>query len=198
MATKFGKVCELHPELFGERLHGSCPICRREASRAWYRKNVQRMNDLVKAWRKNNPEKRRAQKKRYAEKHPDKILTQIKRGAAAYAARVISDPGSSWHRRHPEKAREVYKKWAANNRQKRLSYAKHGATMRKRIVKGQKLAKHFSKETRRFYEGCPPGCHVDHIVPLRGRTVNGLHVPWNLQYLPAMENLMKGNRFGDS
>lgn len=37
--------------------------------------------------------------------------------------------------------------------------------------------------------------HVDHVIPLQGKTVSGLHVHYNLAVIPAIDNIKKGNRF---
>ena len=51
------------------------------------------------------------------------------------------------------------------------------------------------QEMNRIYYMCPEGYHVDHIIPLQGTHVSGLHTEHNLQYLPATINISKGNKF---
>ena len=46
-----------------------------------------------------------------------------------------------------------------------------------------------------FYLYRPKNCHVDHILPLLGKTVSGFHTLNNLQYLTATDNVRKHNKF---
>lgn len=46
-----------------------------------------------------------------------------------------------------------------------------------------------------MYRNKPVGYEIDHVIPLNGKYVSGLHVESNLQYLPKEENRLKSNKF---
>ena len=92
--------------------------------------------------------------------------------------------------------------WQRNNREHLRAYqreyykdkygernAKHEKRLKERFVFDD------MNEIQEFYRNCPKGFHVDHIIPLNGKNVSGLHTISNLQYLPATENLRKYNKF---
>lgn len=51
------------------------------------------------------------------------------------------------------------------------------------------------QEIKDFYKNRPLGYHVDHIIPIRGESVSGLHVFGNLQYLKGEDNMRKSNHY---
>lgn len=88
------------------------------------------------------------------------------------------------------------------NRQRSRNWVKENPgknvakTYKRRAAKWKRTPKWADlKAIAEFYANCPEGFHVDHIIPLRGKIVSGLHTLENLQYLPALENYKKANKF---
>lgn len=105
----------------------------------------------------------------------------------------------SWCKVCKSKDRKKYPR-SNSYRQTNLNYYYRNKELWK-IIKGKRrsleLASTYSiykKELLRIYRNCPIDYEVDHIVPLVSNVVCGLHVPWNLQYLPIKENRSKGNK----
>ena len=113
-----------------------------------------------------------------------------------------------WAIENPEKDRESKRRYKAKNKDKVKAYNKQWARQNAgkvtayareyQAAKIKAMPKWLTEEQKNqmklIYANRPDGYHVDHIVPLKGKNVSGLHVPWNLQYLRAAENIAKSNK----
>ena len=122
-----------------------------------------------------------------------------------------SDPNymSYYKEIRKEKIKNKQKEWSVSNRDKETarwrkwySHNKKERYIQVQFEKAEKLKRMPSwadrEAIKEFYRNCPSGYHVDHVIPLRGRNVSGLHIVENLQYLLAKENMSKGNKFGEN
>lgn len=93
-----------------------------------------------------------------------------------------------------EANKEQYHKHYIDNNREDYNFR----TAKRRAAKLQAIPKWANLYSiREIYRICPKGYHVDHIIPLQGKNVCGLHVENNLQLLKAEDNLRKSNKFGD-
>lgn len=104
--------------------------------------------------------------------------------------------------KNPEKYRIKNKIRVQNNLDKHNALSKKRKVAKKQRVLPWLTKEHF-KQIEEFYTIAKmfqmytgQEYHVDHIVPLQGKNVSGFHVPWNLQVIPAKQNLSKGNKHG--
>ena len=128
-----------------------------------------------------------------------------KRGRDLYAANREKRAAQSaaYRKKNPEAAKASVKKWCMTNRAKRTA-----AENERRASKNQATPTWLSEKhkqhieviyafAKRLREMSGVDVAVDHMVPIKGKNVVGLHVPWNLCIIGRAENSAKNNKISE-
>jgi len=177
----------------------------REYMRAYREANREKLNahnreySRKKYWDDPDAERKRHLERYYGDK--EKWSLRCKTWAKANSDKVNAAT-QKWRDENREAFRESNRK--SNARPERLAVKKvENAERYMRRKRGQPLSltKAEKQEISRFYleaqrltEETGVQHHVDHVMPLRGENVCGLHVAANLRVVTAFENMVKGNK----
>jgi len=166
-----------------------CRVCSNKISLEHYRNNKNLYARRQKEWYNKNPEKKKEQDKQSRLRRLDKIRKTKQKYYKNNKEKLLKK-SREYYRNNAEIYKEQSRKWKKANPE----YRRYEASMR-RATKIQATLLGYNREIKEIYSKCPKNYHVDHIIPLRGKGVCGLHVPWNLQYLTPEENLKKGIKY---
>jgi hypothetical protein len=172
-------------------IHGTCIECRRMQEKTRYQANPEKTKEKVAAKYHKNAEKlkekRRASYKANAEK--EKAIARVR--------------SAEWRKNNPSHAgaKEAKKQWKKNNPAKvRADTVKRRTALMNRVPKW--LGEDDLWMIEQAYDLAAMRSkmfgfkwHVDHVLPLQGKFVSGLHVATNLQVLPWIENVSKANKY---
>ncbi len=164
-----------------------CKACMADRWSVYYARNraklVQRSSQQVTHRRQANPE--------YDRRLSREAMRRKLSDPAAYAEHLRR--GREWLRDNPDKAKLLkHNQPAMKAFRSQLRYArKRSATPPWADLDA--IAEFYIEAARRSAETGVPH-EVDHIIPLAGRNVCGLHVPHNLQVIPAVVNRAKGTK----
>lgn len=164
-------------------LRPDCKQCRRAARRAAYLSDRERILIQTRKYEKENWQAVLERKRKKRKTYPEQYIVLLRQRAA------------SWRALNPERVSRSYKLWMHANRGKYNAKCAAARAARRDSVPPWLTVEQKTQIALTYESAALAGNHVDHIVPIRGELVCGLHVPWNLQILPPLDNLKKGNRF---
>jgi hypothetical protein len=174
-----------------------CKKCKKEYSAGYYKKNRANMIQNAKDWAEKNKERRSELNAKWRANNPEKHLDSFRnwreKNKELHVKKVVD-----WQKLNPEKVKLSHDKWAKNNRHVfRMVAAERRAICKSATPKWAN--KFFMKEiyhlARLRSEATGFMWHVDHVIPLKGKNVCGLHVETNMQVIPWIENIRKSNKF---